>query len=129
MSDRSAQAPHTLAIPRKFFPTKPVATAEIPRPQGNEHYLRGPIPLRWLEIAANLPGRSLHVANAIWYRAGLESNGTIRLGNAVLNKFGVKPDAKRRALNALEGAGLIKVQREDNKNPLVTILPVPSQKT
>lgn len=83
--------------------------------------MKGPIPLEWMMIASGLPGKSLSVGVAIWYRAGLEKCGVIRLGNDVLKKFGVKPDAKRRALTQLEQAGLITVQREGNKNPLVTL--------
>lgn len=95
----------------------------IPCKRTGEAFLRGPIPLEWLAEAANLPGKALHVSMALWYRASLKKNGTISLGNGLLAGFGVKPDAKRRALLELEEAGLIKVTRQKSRNPLVTLLP------
>lgn len=112
----------SLGLPESDTKAREVAYTSIPRPKNREHYLRGPIPLSWLTQAARLSGRSLHVAVTIWYRAGLEKNATIRLGNAVLAKFSVSPDSKRRALIELEKAGLIRVERGKNKNPVVTIL-------
>ncbi|MBQ0721699.1 MAG: hypothetical protein KBT88_16175 [Gammaproteobacteria bacterium] len=95
----------------------------IPTKSTGEAFLRGPIPLPWISAAAELPGKSLHLSLAIWFRASLSQNGTIRLGNSLLAQFGVNPDAKRRALKALEDAGLIEVTRVKNKNPVVTLLP------
>jgi len=113
--------PKSFALPStRTKPTKVHTT--LPTFRKGEHFLKGPIPLSWLKAAFRLPGKSPHVGIVIWYRAGLEKSGTIRLGNGVLEQFGIKPDAKRRALLHLEKAGLIRVQREPNKNPLVTLL-------
>ena len=100
-----------------------MARTPIPGKGPNEQFLRGPIPLHWLTVACSLPGKSLQVSLAIWFKASLTKNGTVLLGNSLLARFGVQPDAKRRALKALEKAGLIKVVRRDNKNPQVTLLP------
>jgi len=102
-----------------------LARTAIPGKGAGEPFLRGPIPLGWLSVAANLPGKALHVSMAIWHRASLEQNGTVSLGNNLLDSFGVKPDAKRRALLALEGASLISIERRENRNPIVTLLPYP----
>lgn len=112
----------SLGLPENYSQPRTLAYTAIPRPENREHYLRGPIPLKWLQQAARLRGSALQVAVTIWYRAGLEKNGTIRLGNGALATFGVSSDSKRRALITLEEAGLIGVVREANKNPVVTIL-------
>jgi predicted transcriptional regulator len=41
-----------------------------------------------------------------------------------MTRFGVSPKAKLSGLKALEGAGLIAVERRVGRNPLVTILEV-----
>lgn len=94
----------------------------VPRHQDGEQFLKGPIPLNWLARAADLPGKALQLSLALWYRAGLEKRGDIVLGNAVCAQFGVDRHAKRRALMALEQAGLVEVVREQGKNPKVTLL-------
>ena len=30
------------------------------------HFLKGPIPMPWLIVAGNLPGKALHVGIALW---------------------------------------------------------------
>lgn len=112
--------PKSFALTRTYTKPSKVYTT-VPTHKKGEHFLKGFIPLNWLMIASNLPGKALHVGIVLWYRAGLEKSGTVRLGNGVLEQFGVKPDAKRRALLRLEEAGLIIVQKEQNKNPLVTL--------
>jgi DNA-binding transcriptional ArsR family regulator len=88
-------------------------------------FLRGPIPLTWLGRVARLPGQKvLAVALAIWFRVGLYGRKDgLKLTSAVLARFGVEDrSTKSRALGRLEAAGLIRVQRQSGKNPLVTII-------
>ena len=40
-------------------------------------FLKGPIPWQWLEVAANLPGKSLHVAIVIWHLSALNKSGKV----------------------------------------------------
>ena len=42
------------------------SSTRLPRPKAGERFLKGPIPMDWLSAAARLPGKSLHVAIAIW---------------------------------------------------------------
>jgi hypothetical protein len=92
-----------------------------PRPRQGEKYLRGPIPLDWLSLAARLPGRSLHVAMALWFMAGLTRSRSVPLSNINGLRFGLDRNAKYRGLVWLEGAGLISVTRKLGRAPLVTI--------
>jgi hypothetical protein len=84
--------------------------------------LRGPIPLDWLSRAAALPGRSLHVAMAIWFMAGLKKTAVVPVSNITGLQFGLDRNAKYRALEWLENANLITVERRAGRAPIVTIL-------
>jgi hypothetical protein len=96
--------------------------ARPPRHAKGESFLKGPIPLAWLEAAARLPGRSLHAGLALWYAAGLTRSAVVPLSNLSGVRFGLDRNAKYRALEWLEGAGLVKVERKLGRAPVVTIL-------
>lgn len=86
-------------------------------------FLRGPIPLRWLEACSEMGGKTIMAAIALWWQAGM--NGTtkgVKLTTAGLRRFKVDRKAKERALVQLEAAGLIEVERRIGANPLITIL-------
>lgn len=87
-------------------------------------FLKGPIPLEWLNKAANLPGKSLHVALALRFWAGIKKTQTVVLSNIALNSFGITRYSKKRALKNLELAGLVIVERHTGRAPIVTILDV-----
>ena len=92
------------------------------RPRQGEHFLKGPVPLPWLETAAKLPGKSLHAGIALWYAAGLLRSASVPLSNIAGLRFGLDRNAKYRALGWLQGAGLIAVERKLGRAPVVTIL-------
>jgi hypothetical protein len=89
---------------------------------GRASFLHGPVPLPWLEAAARLPGKSLHIGVALWYAAEVAQAVSIPLSNVYGLRFGVDRNAKYRALRSLERAGLVVVQRNRGRSPLVTIL-------
>ncbi len=80
--------------------------------------------LDWLMTAAQLPGKSLHVAVALWAIGELQNSRVVMLSNTTSLRFGLDRNAKYRALAWLEEAGLISVQRKAGRAPLVTILEV-----
>jgi DNA-binding MarR family transcriptional regulator len=87
--------------------------------------LRGPIPLSWWTRACLVPGGKsiLAVASAIWFESGLrQSFAGLKLTSATCGRFGLTPTAKSHSLRALEKAGLIRVERNAKKSPIVTIL-------
>ncbi len=110
------------------FRLKPVPQLASPkrpaRPRRGEGFLKGPVPLGWLEAAARLPGKSLHAGVALWYAAGLSRSAVIPLSNLAGLRFGMDRNAKYRALEWLEEAGLIKIERKLGRAPVVTILPL-----
>ena len=80
--------------------------------------------MNWLSRAAQLPGKSLQVALAIWFLAGLKNHASVKLGQSVLNDFGVDRHSKARALTWLADAKLISIQSASGCAPVITILAV-----
>jgi hypothetical protein len=91
-------------------------------------FLRGPIPMAWLEKAAKLPGKGpLAVALVIRFESGRTGNAqAVKLTNPLVAKLCVSRKSKYTALEALEEAGLVTVVRELKKSPVVTIVEVPA---
>lgn len=102
--------------------SQPPKPKHLPRHKRNEWFLKGPIPGRWLGKAAQLPGKSLHVALAIWHEAAMKRCREAKLTGAALANFGVLPDAGRRGVISLEMAGLISAERHRGRCPHITIL-------
>jgi hypothetical protein len=90
----------------------------------SDHFLKGPVPLPWLAVAATLPGKALAVGTLIWFLQGLRKNHTVKLTPSWLRQFGVERQAAYRALKALERARLITIARKRGESPTVTIVDV-----
>jgi hypothetical protein len=103
-------------------PLKP--KPKLPHHHPGEKFLKGPIPLRWLTRATNLPGKAVHVALALWFQAGVEGSATIKLNLSRLQAFGVERSAASRALVMLAMRGLVSVSQRPGCAPIVTILEV-----
>ena len=85
-------------------------------------FVKGPIPLDWMATAARLPGKALHVGVILWYLSGLKrTKERIPLSNIRVQRFGLRKDSKRRALEQLRRAGLISVDVRSGRSPVVTI--------
>jgi DNA-binding transcriptional ArsR family regulator len=85
------------------------------------------VPLDWLGRACRLPGgKTLATALGIWFEAGRRRRlHDLKITTRMLEgNFGVARSAKATALRKLEQAGLIRIQRQGRKNPLVTIIAV-----
>jgi hypothetical protein len=61
---------------------------------------------------------------ALWLLrlAWKDHNKTVSLPNAQLEAHGIDRRTKRRALQELEAAGLIRIERRSRKAPVVTLL-------
>ena len=111
------------------IPVLPKKTTDVTE-ERNGWYVKGPIPGAWISKAAQLSGdHTLHVALAIQYVRGLyeveskEKCNIIAIKRFHFDRFGVKKDSTRRALERLQEAGLIKYTKDGQKFK-VTILPV-----
>lgn len=84
-------------------------------------FLKGPIPMCDLAAAARLPGKALAVYLAVHHRAALTRSPRLRLPAGLLVELGVDKHAKARALRHLETAGLIRVERQSGRSPLICL--------
>jgi len=117
--------------PTDFTPatTKPpiVKHARTANNLGNEikgTFLRGPIPMSWLNRASAVSGQGagLGIGIAIWHLAGMEKSKTIKLRPSVLEKMNISRHARYRGLDALKSAGLISIQQNHGESPIITII-------
>jgi hypothetical protein len=69
-----------------------------------------------------MSGKTIMAALAIWFQAGMHGHQNVKLTTSGLKRFGVDRKAKDRALATLEEAGLVKVQRQRGRNPLITLV-------
>ena len=97
-----------------------------PRPgqdgPATRQFIKGPLPMPWIERAAALPGKALHIALGLWWVSGLCRPATFSFKRKAVDAFGVSPDAMYDALARLEEAGLIRAVRHRGRSPVVTIL-------
>jgi hypothetical protein len=84
-------------------------------------FLKGPVPLSVLAAAGALPGQALLVLLAIRYRVDVTARPWVNLPASVMREFGFDRFTKRRALAALENAGLIRVQRAKGRSTTVQL--------
>ena len=101
------------------MPSKP---KRLPRHRPGGRFIKGPIPLSWLGRAASLPGKTLHVALAVWYVASLAKQREAKLSRQASDAFGVGREGVAHGLKQLEAAGLVEVARKNGCCPRVTIL-------
>lgn len=101
-------------------PSRPQSNGALQVPQGGG-FVRGPIPLEWLQCAIPQGRKALHVAMAIWYSAGFKKEVTIKLTRKKLKVFGVTTETARTLLHKFEEVGLVSVDRKRGRSPIVTI--------
>jgi hypothetical protein len=83
------------------------------------------VPLGWAAAAAKAtktPRAMVWVL--LQHMAWQNDRAAFSLSNAALAKYGVSREVKRRALAALEAAGLIRVERQHGRAPFVTLIDV-----
>ena len=85
-------------------------------------FIKGPIPLPWLETAACLPGKVLNTALAIWFVYGLTGQRTFVVKRKTWERLSLTRQAYNRALHALESAQLITVDRQTGRYPIITLI-------
>ena len=76
----------------------------------------------WLARAARLPGKTLHVACAIWFVVSLHRTPTIRLAPYALRHFGVSRDCCYDSLRRLAKAELIVHSACRGRLPRLTVI-------
>ena len=76
----------------------------------------------WLQHAALLPGKGLHVGLLLMVSASYAQSSSVLLTPYPLRRFGISRDASYDALGRLDDAGLIQVRRKRGSMPRVTLL-------
>lgn len=85
-------------------------------------FIKGPLSFVWLSEARQLGVTALWVGLGLWFLRGLRRSNSFIVSNLMMQEWGVQPDAKARALRALEKAGLITVERRGKRSPQVTLV-------
>jgi len=88
-------------------------------------FVKGPIPLEWLGRAADLPGKTINVAIALWWRHGMAKGKSFKLTQMSLKYLSVERAAASAGLVRLEQAGLIQVVPRPGQRPLISIVLAP----
>lgn len=76
----------------------------------------------WLRVAAKLPGKALHVGLAVWWCAAHSECPHVLLTREAGVAFGLSRDCVYDALTRLSAAGLVLVDRQRGRHPVVSLL-------
>jgi hypothetical protein len=117
-------------LPSTRLQWNPMANSfqSVPTPNtSGKRFIKGPLPLEWFEMASALPGKTLHVALAIWFQVGLERTTTVKLGQKRVARFAVSRDAKYDALRRLAEAGLIELEQRPGQAAQITLVQIGNQ--
>jgi len=85
-------------------------------------FLKGPIPIGWLTKAAQLPGKTINVALAVWWRHGMAKGEPFKLTRLALASVCVGEEAASDGLTRLHQAGLIQVERKPGQRPTIVVV-------
>lgn len=86
-----------------------------------EYFLRGPVPLSWLQSAAKLPGKAYTLGTLIWWLHGMNQGSSIKVTKRSLERFSISEDAYRDGLQRLKAAGLVSVIRRPGQRAEIHI--------
>src|SRR5262245_41659419 len=93
----------------------PAAAPHRRRPRQAGRFLKGPVPWPWLRRAMALPGKAVHVGLLLWHLRGMTGRRTVHLCLARAAAEGIPVRTARRAMQALEQAGLVAVERRPGR--------------
>jgi|GEM_PF-1569356 len=99
-------------------------TGEMTEWTKSEAFLKGPIPMSWINRVASLPGKVLNVALAIRWLSDMNANQPIKLTRNAMERFNFSSDAASAALKLMEKNGLIKIQRLRGQKPWIEAMPM-----
>lgn len=102
----------------------------IQKPKQLEPFLRGPIPIRWIQLATQCGSSALVVGIILWFQRGLCKKDRVPLNLSKLAPYGLSRGTAGKALTRLETHGLVKVERSKGRKQFVHILKIkPEVKT
>jgi hypothetical protein len=80
------------------------------------------VPLPWFMAASRLPGKASVVAQLIRLQADLRQGQPVKLATRLVRDCSISRGAMHNALEALETAGLISVERRSGSKPTITVI-------
>jgi predicted metal-binding transcription factor (methanogenesis marker protein 9) len=105
------------------IPTKIVNVSSAPiAKKATVYFLRGPIPLPWLQRAASLPGKAYTLGSILWWFKGMNPTKPIKVTTKSLRNFSLSESAYLDGLKRLEEAGLVSVTRNKGQRALIEII-------
>ena len=107
----------SMSLEESFIPD---CLKEAPQKAPNGRFIKGPIPLSWIQKACTVGAEKL--ALYLMYIKGLTGWSKIPLKSAELERFGLSPKTRRVQLTKLEEAGLVKAEKAVGKKPVVTVI-------
>jgi hypothetical protein len=113
--------------PQKLTINEPLKDAKQKKPKRKKYKLFVPnIPLPWIMPVFNLSGDALKMAIIVW-RTYKMNNGkdTFKLTKKYLEPFGVNRFQRYRGLERLKESGLVDVDFQKGRAPIIKILNVP----
>lgn len=117
---------NTTYTPDLYLPVKRLqldhASSTLVATPKRDLFLRGPIPVEWLDKAAALPGKTFNIAVALWWLHGMAKGKPFKLTQRALSCFHVGRDAASDGLARLENFKLIQVERHAGRRPTISIL-------
>jgi hypothetical protein len=98
----------------------------LPAAAARETYLGARIPMGWIQVAGNLPGKAILFGLLLWHWGTMNGrSAVVRVRPGEAREAGVSRNGMYRALAKLEAAGLVSVARHRGGAAEVTILGVP----
>jgi len=93
-------------------------------------FLRGPIPLDWLQRAMRLGGTAISVGIVLWYYKGLKKSSIFKIGiQDIAGLIGRSWLTAKRGLIALERRGVISISRHQGRKHLIEIHEIDDEDT
>ena len=86
-----------------------------------QRFVLGPLPWPWLCSLALCHPRALELALTIKMLSDTAGREEVALSSTLIAELGLGRESKRRALAALETAGLVEVKRMSGRLPLVSL--------
>jgi hypothetical protein len=108
----------TPEMQEKLVAAKALVPAKIRKRR--EHFVM--LPMTWYERLKGAHGQTYRVAWYLLYLHWKSKGSPIKLANGMLAMDGVPATSKRRALGDLERRGLITVERQFRKSPVVRLV-------
>jgi DNA-binding MarR family transcriptional regulator len=91
------------------------------RARRKERFLKGPIPLKDISVAACLPGKCLALFLAIHHQIALTGKPIATLPSTLLRELGITRSTKARCLTALKQTGLVSVARSKGRTARIQL--------